>query len=87
MEYPPPLCFATQNIGEVAHSDGGVENDISSICSYQIFNPLALWALPLYSLGNTPQYYGDTAGGEVKKHTDSVIPIPRCSKLKYKGRV
>ena len=23
--YPPPLCFATQNIGEVARSDGGVE--------------------------------------------------------------
>ena len=22
---PPPLCFATQNIGEVARSDGGVE--------------------------------------------------------------
>ena len=24
MEYPPPLCFATQNIGEVTRSGGGV---------------------------------------------------------------
>ena len=23
MEYPPPLCFATQNIGEVTRSGGG----------------------------------------------------------------
>ena len=23
--YPPPLCFAQQNIGEVARSDGGVK--------------------------------------------------------------
>ena len=25
MEYPPPLCFATQNIGEVTRSGGGVD--------------------------------------------------------------
>jgi len=30
----PPLCFATQNIGEVARRDGGVENDISSAGLY-----------------------------------------------------
>ena len=24
MEYPPPLCFATQNIGEVARSGEGL---------------------------------------------------------------
>ena len=24
--HPPPLCFAPQNIGEVARSDGGVKN-------------------------------------------------------------
>gem|GEM_PF-5097686 len=23
--YPPPLCFATQNIGEVSRRDGGVK--------------------------------------------------------------
>ncbi|WP_418206638.1 hypothetical protein, partial [Barnesiella intestinihominis] len=33
----PPLCFATQNIGEVAHSDGGVENDISSAGLYRTY--------------------------------------------------
>ena len=26
LHYPPPLCFAMQNIGEVSRSDGGVEN-------------------------------------------------------------
>ena len=26
LHYPPPLCFAVQNIGEVSRSDGGVEN-------------------------------------------------------------
>ena len=25
LHYPPPLCFAQQNIGEVARSDGGVK--------------------------------------------------------------
>ena len=30
---PPPLCFAQQNIGEVARSDGGVENDINQFIS------------------------------------------------------
>ena len=25
MEYPPPLCFAMQNIGEVTRSGGGVD--------------------------------------------------------------
>ena len=29
--YPPPLCFAMQNIGEVARSDGGVEYHQKSI--------------------------------------------------------
>ena len=24
LHYPPPLCFAMQNIGEVSRSDGGV---------------------------------------------------------------
>ena len=24
LHYPPPLCFATQNIGEVSRRDGGV---------------------------------------------------------------
>ena len=28
-----PLCFAQQNIGEVARSDGGVENDINQFIS------------------------------------------------------
>ena len=28
--------------------DGGVENAIISVCLYRAFNPLALWALPLY---------------------------------------
>jgi len=28
-------CFVTQNIGEVARSDGGVENNISSVCLYR----------------------------------------------------
>ena len=28
--------------------DGGVENAIISVCLYRTFNPLALWALPLY---------------------------------------
>ena len=31
----PPLCFVTQNIGEVARSDGGVENSPSSTDSYR----------------------------------------------------
>ncbi len=44
----PPLCFVMQNIGEVAHSDGGVENRPSSADLYWTFNPLARWALPLY---------------------------------------
>ena len=26
LHYPPPLCFAVQNIGEVSRSDGGLEN-------------------------------------------------------------
>ena len=30
--------------------DGGVENCPSSVGLYRVFNPLALWALPLYSL-------------------------------------
>ena len=30
-------CFATQNIGEVARSDGGVENDISSAGLYRTY--------------------------------------------------
>jgi|GEM_PF-1332814 hypothetical protein len=34
-----------------------------------------------------PAMLRDTAREEVNKYTDSVIPIPRCSKLKYKGRV
>ena len=25
MYHTPPLCFTQQNIGEVSHSDGGVE--------------------------------------------------------------
>ena len=33
----PPLCFAQQNIGEVARSDGGVENDISPACLYRTY--------------------------------------------------
>ena len=44
----PPLCFVTQNIGEVARSDGGVKNRPSSAGLYWSFNPLARWALPLY---------------------------------------
>ena len=34
--YPPPLCFAQQNIGEVARSDGGV-NPYSKK-TYEIFS-------------------------------------------------
>ena len=30
----PPLCFVTQNIGEVARSDGRVENSLSSAGLY-----------------------------------------------------
>ena len=46
--YTPPLRFATQNIEEVARSNGGVENGISSAGLYWTFNSLARWALPLY---------------------------------------
>ena len=40
----PPLCFVTQNIGEVARSDGGVENSISSAGLYWSFT---LFSYPL----------------------------------------
>ena len=47
--HPPPLCFVVkQNIEEVARSNGGVENGISSAGLYWTFNSLARWALPLY---------------------------------------
>ena len=42
-------CVA-QPIGEVARSDGGVENNITLGCLYRIFNPLALRAFPLSHL-------------------------------------
>ena len=68
-----------QNIGEVARSDGGVENNISSIYSYQIY-PLVLRALSLYSLLEHPAILRDTAGGEVKKeknHKEAVLNLFR----------
>ena len=37
MYHTPPLCFAQQNIGEVSHSDGGVENDINHYIGYTPF--------------------------------------------------
>ena len=55
MEYPPPLCFATQNIGEVTRSGGEVENDISSICSYQIFTPPSPYGHSPYIPSGTPR--------------------------------
>ena len=36
LSHTPPLCFATQNIGEVARSDGGVKPD-NQKNSYAIF--------------------------------------------------
>ena len=53
----PPLCFATQNIGEVARSDGGVENDISSVCLYP-FSPAVSRSITGYcvrNIGETPK--------------------------------
>ena len=41
------------HIGEVSRSDGGAGNSISSVGLCRAFNPLALWALPLYSLTGT----------------------------------
>ena len=43
------LCARMCDRGGV-RKDGGGENAIISACLYRIFNPLALWALPLYSL-------------------------------------
>ena len=40
----PPLCFVTQNIGEVARSDGGVKNRPSSAGLYWSFT---LFSYPL----------------------------------------
>ena len=53
----PPLCFVTQNIGEVARSDGRVENDISSVCLYP-FSPAVSRSITGYcvrNIGETPQ--------------------------------
>ena len=53
----PPLCFVTQNIGEVARSDGGVENDISSVCLYP-FSPAVsrrITGCCVSNIGETPQ--------------------------------
>ena len=53
----PPLCFVTQNIGEVARSDGGVENDISSVCLYP-FSPAVSRSITGYcvrNIGETPK--------------------------------
>lgn len=45
LHYPPPLCFAMQNIGEVSRSDGGVgkyrqwrwrKSGLLSLCSSQM---------------------------------------------------
>ena len=37
----------------MSRSDGGAGNSISSVGLCRAFNPLALWALPLYSLTGT----------------------------------
>ena len=37
---PPPLCFATQNIGEVSRSDGGVKPYNQKLLCY-LFQPLS----------------------------------------------
>ena len=41
LHYPPPLCFAMQNIGEVSRSDGGVKEISLAGETYQniIFHP------------------------------------------------
>ena len=41
------LCARMCDRGGV-RKDGGVENAIISVCLYRTFNPLSLWALPLY---------------------------------------
>ena len=50
------------HIGEVSRSDGGAGNSISSVGLCRVFNLLALWALPLYSLTGTQ-------GGEVEMYS------------------
>ena len=55
--YNSSLCFVTQNIGEVARSDGGVENDISSVCLYP-FSPAVSRSITGYcvrNIGETPK--------------------------------
>ena len=41
MAVPRSIAGCGKAIGEVAHSDGGVENNITLGCLYRIFNPLA----------------------------------------------
>ena len=59
-------CFVTQNIGEVARSDGGVENNISSVCLYRFSLPC-----PVALRGVAEQYRGDTEGTIVSEERDS----------------
>ncbi len=54
---PPPLCFVTKIIGEVARRDGGVEHDISSVCLYP-FSPAVSRSITgccVRNIGETPQ--------------------------------
>ena len=55
LHYPPPLCFAMQNIGEVARSDGGVENTDSG--GNRFWPPLLL--LITDEIGGVPAERGD----------------------------
>ena len=50
---PCPVALRGVALGKVSRSDGGAGNSISSVGLCRAFNPLALWALPLYSLTGT----------------------------------
>ena len=39
MYHTPPLCFTQQNIGEVSHSDGGVEKTATTAKSNLTLSP------------------------------------------------
>ena len=50
LHYPPPLCFAVQNIGEVSRSDGGVENRGKRSVLGSIHSPTVSRSITEYSV-------------------------------------
>ena len=67
MEYPPPLCFATQNIGEVTRSGGGVDF-YQKLFSY-FYNPHFQISIESQTKRLNFEPFGKTKCSKIDKHT------------------